>query len=269
MEYDPIKKFIGNFFSRKPFSVILFYKLLDLLLLRSWHIHKELRKWSKNHIGEKRVLDAGSGFGQYTYWLAKIARNVRINAIDVNIDQIEDCKNFISQTKFASRVVFEHADLTDYHEIEKYDLILTVDVMEHIVEDALVFENFHKSLKPGGLLLISTPSDKGGSDVLTENQSSFIGEHVRNGYGIDEIKNKLSVAGFSSVYAAYTYGFPGKISWKLSMKLPVLLLNYSKLLILILPVYYLMVYPICFLLNFIDVNIIHKTGTGLIVKAIK
>ena len=46
-----------------------------------------------------------------------------------------------------------------------YNIILSVDVMEHIEEDVLVFQNFYKSLKNNGVLLISTPSDKGGSDV--------------------------------------------------------------------------------------------------------
>ena len=46
-----------------------------------------------------------------------------------------------------------------------FDLALSVDVMEHIVEDVEVFRNIHTSLKDGGMLLISTPSDQGGSDV--------------------------------------------------------------------------------------------------------
>jgi len=51
------------------------------------------------------------------------------------------------------------------------------------------------------------------------------------------------------------------------MKYPMVLLNYSRLFFVVLPLYYLVVYPIAYLLNRMDVNGQHPTGTGLIVKA--
>jgi len=44
MEYDPIKRDLGNVFNKSPFRRKLFYKLLDLIMLRAWHIHRELLK---------------------------------------------------------------------------------------------------------------------------------------------------------------------------------------------------------------------------------
>ena len=82
---------------------------------------------------------------------------------------------------------FETGDLTLLNEENCYNLILTVDVMEHIEKDELVFTNFCRALKNNGILMISTPSDKGGSDVHDHEDNSFIDEHVRDGYGIDEI----------------------------------------------------------------------------------
>jgi SAM-dependent methyltransferase len=144
-----------------------------------------------------------------------------------------------------------------------------VDVMEHIEDDRTVFKHIYRSLKLGGVLLISTPSDQGGSDVHHEHESSFIDEHVRDGYGVEEIEEKLRAAGFSDIQIRYSYGGPGKISWKLSMKYPILLANVSKIFLLVLPFYYLVVYPFCYLLNMADVRGKHGTGTGLIVKCIK
>ena len=53
------------------------------------------------------------------------------------------------------------------------------------------------------------------------------------------------------------------------MKYPILLANVSKIFLLVLPFYYLVVYPFCYLLNMADVRGKHGTGTGLIVKCIK
>ena len=269
MKYDPIKRSLGVVFNKKPFLRKLFYRLLDLLLLRTWHIKKAIRKWKKNLQGEVKILDAGSGFGQYSYYMSKQSKNWNILGVDVKEEQIEDCNNFFSKIGKSERVKFEYADLTKYEKPDAYDLILSVDVMEHILEDVDVFKNFHKSLKDNGMVLISTPSDQGGSDVHDDDDHSFIEEHVRDGYNIQEIEDKLKSAGFSKVEAKYSYGWPGKISWKLSMKYPILMLNATKLFFILLPIYYIIVYPISFILNYLDVSLKYNTGTGLIVKAYK
>lgn len=268
MQYDPIKSSLGTVFNRTPFLRILFYKLLDLLLLRTWHIHLELRKWAERKKDCVHILDAGSGFGQYTYYLSGMNKCWNILAVDVKEEQVSDCNKFFNQIG-RKNVIFKIADLVTYRQENSFDLILSVDVMEHILEDVEVFKNFHASLKEGGMVLISTPSDQGGSDVHDGDDSSFIEEHVRDGYNINEIEDKLKSVGFSKVYARYSYGTPGKISWRLSMKYPILLLGVSKIFFVIIPFYYLLVYPVCFVLNYLDSRMIHPTGTGLIVKAWK
>jgi SAM-dependent methyltransferase len=268
MQYDPIKRTLGNFFNQSPFLRKVFYRLLDLLLLRSWHIHLELRKWIKTAPANPKILDAGMGFGQYTYFMAKHIKNADILAVDVKEEQIADCRNFFNQINY-NNVNFQIADLTKYTTTPQYDLVLCVDVMEHILEDVTVFKNYVASMRKGGMLLISTPSDQGGSDVHDDGESSFIEEHVRDGYNIKEIENRLLEAGFSKVEARYSYGSPGKIAWRLSMKYPILMLGVSKLFFVILPFYFLVVYPFAFILNYLDTTSNHPTGTGLIVKAWK
>lgn len=272
MQYDPIKRALGSVFNRNPFLRILFYRLLDLLLLRSWHIRRELRLWKKSAPKGAAILDAGSGFGQYVWRMARIHESFQVVGVDVKQEQIDDCNQFFEQLKLGHRVKFREADLTQFLEPETYDLVLSVDVMEHIAEDELVMRNLCKSLKPGGMLLISTPSDKGGSDTHHhdgEVATGFIDEHVRDGYNIEDIRVKLFKAGFNHVEALYTYGKPGSMAWKLSMKIPIILLNKSKLFFLLLPFYYFITFPVTFILNYLDVMQIHTSGTGLMVKAMR
>ncbi len=268
MQYDPIKRSLGNLFNKTPFLRKVFYNLLDLLLLRAWHVHKELRAWIKTSDPKAKILDAGAGFGQYTYWMNRKNRDWNILAVDVKDEQVADCNRFFKNIG-SSNVLFKVDDLTKYVQPNTYDLVVCVDVMEHILEDVQVFKNYYASLKSGGMVLISTPSDQGGSDVHEDSDSSFIEEHVRDGYNIKEIEEKLRGVGFSKVIARYQYGTPGKISWRLSMKYPIQALGVSKLFFIVLPFYYIIAYPISYLLNWADVNGSHKTGTGLIVKAFK
>ena len=216
----------------------------------------------------ENILDAGAGFGQYTYWLNRKNPNWKILSVDVKEEQVADCNNFFKQIG-ANNVRFEVGDLTKYVKANSYDLVVCVDVMEHIEEDVQVFKNFYASMKPGAMLIISTPSDQGGSDVHDGDQSSFIEEHVRDGYNINAIQEKLKSVGFQKTTGRYQYGAPGKIAWRLSMKYPILMLGVSKLFFMILPFYYIVAYPISFILNYADTYSNHKTGTGLIVKAWK
>ena len=104
---------------------------------------------------------------------------------------------------------------------------------------------------------------------MDHDDNSFIDEHVRDGYGKEEMIRKLTVAGFRSVDVRYTYGKAGSISWILSMKYPVKMINTSRFFFIILPFYYLIFFPVSFILNIIDVNSIHESGTGLLVTARK
>jgi SAM-dependent methyltransferase len=269
MQYEPIKKSLGKFFSGPLFMRKLLYFLMDILLLRAWHLRKALKKAGRE-LGEQiNVLDAGSGLGQYSWRMCRIHREWIIEGVDINEEEVEECNRFFRRAGFGDRTTFIKADLTEYCIPGKYSFILSVDVMEHIREDEKVFKNFHTSLKNNGIIVISTPSDKGGSDVHSHEEESFIDEHVRNGYSISEITGKLEKAGFSNIKASYTYGKPGNLSWHLSMKYPVKMLNISRLFFLILPFYYLIFSPVSIILNIFDVSLTHKSGTGLLVTARK
>jgi SAM-dependent methyltransferase len=269
MQYESIKKSLGEFITKSPFLRKTLYLLLDLLLLRSWHVNRFLRKTGSHLSCNAYVLDAGSGFGQYSWRMSRLYKGWKIKAVDINSEQVKDCNEFFKRTGLSERVTFEKNDLTFLHETDNYDFIITVDVMEHIKEDELVFRNFCRALKRNGILLISTPSDKGGSDVHNDKDTSFIDEHVRDGYGNEEITGKLKAAGFNKVSVNYTYGKAGSLSWVLSMKYPVEMINKSYLFFIILPFYYLFAFPVCFFLNIIDLNFKNKTGTGLLVIAEK
>jgi len=269
MQYEPIKETIGRFCAGRPMMRKILYFLIDLLLLRAWHVNKALRKIALQLPADASVLDAGSGLGQYSWRMVRMRKGWKIKGVDINSREVNDCIEFFSVAGMSDRVIFKTGDLTLLTDTKCYDLILSVDVMEHIEDDLLVFKNFYRSLKENGTLLISTPSDKGGSDVHGHDEESFIDEHVRNGYSISDITGKLTAAGFTSVEAKYTYGKPGNISWRLAMKYPVKMLNASYFFFILLPFYYLVFFPVSLILNMFDVRMTHKSGSGLLVKAIK
>jgi len=263
MKYDPVKNVFASIIKKLPLLRILFYKLLDLFFLRSWYVRKELKKL-RSLFGNKEIsiLDAGTGYGQYTYFMTNNMLPCKIKAIDIKDDWIEDCKSFFKQQKI-NDVEFYVEDLTELNYKEEFDLILCVDVMEHIPDDITVFKNFYNALKSDGYLIINTPSIFGGSDVHDENEESFIGEHARVGYSKEEFEEKLHPIGFKTFQSKYTYGFWGDKAWRLGIKYPMLLLNISKVFFIILPIYFVLTFPLTYLMMYLDFLTENKVGSGI------
>ncbi len=214
------------------------------------------------------IFDAGMGFGQYTYFMAKRFPDSSILAVDVKDEQVEDCRKFFSKCGYKN-VKFEIADLTKIEYRDKFDFILCVDVMEHIVEDELVFKNFYNALKKGGKLLVNTPSNLGGSDAHDDDDESFIEEHARIGYSKEDITGKMNRAGLDVESFDYAYGKYGTISWRFGIKYPILMAGTSKFFILLLPFYYLFTLWFVLILMWLDVYTDNKEGTGILVVAEK
>jgi SAM-dependent methyltransferase len=267
MKYDPVKKVFGDAVSGNSFLRKVFYFLLDLMFLRSWHVRKKVRElYPKNT--EMKIFDAGMGFGQYTYFMVKRFPESDILAVDVKEEQVQDCRKFFAKCGY-DKVKFEIADLTKIEYENKFDFILCVDVMEHIFEDELVFKNFSKALKKGGKLLVNTPSNLGGSDAHSDEDESFIEEHARIGYSKEDITDKIKRAGLDVESFSYAYGKYGTISWRFGIKYPILMAGVSKLFILLLPLYYLFTLWFVLILMWLDVNTDNSEGTGVLLVAQK
>jgi len=271
MKYDPIKDRLGRFVSKHPVLQRLFYGTLNLLFLRAWYVRREVRRLLDTYPADQpvRVLDAGTGFGQYAYFVARTFPNARVRAVDVKQDYLERAQDFVDQTPYREQVTWTLDDLTDLQAEGPFDLILSVDVMEHIAADRAVFGHFARVLRPGGHVIINTPSDQGGSDVQGDSDESFIGEHVRDGYNLQALEGKLRDAGLEPVRSLYTYGPYGSRAWRWLIKRPMQMLGATWASLIILPLYYLAALPLGLYLNAKDLEHPNETGTGVLVVAQK
>jgi len=265
--YDPIKDRFGTAAARHPFLQRLFYWILGMVFLRNWYVRRTIKHLFPDRSGSIRMLDAGTGFAQWVDYVVRRYPNARIHAVDVKEDYLENASRYITACGREKRVSFETADLTTFVAKDQVDFVLSVDVMEHIEEDEKVFANFARSLKPGGYVLINTPSDLGGSDVHEDSEGSFIGEHVRDGYNTNELAEKLKRAGLEMVSSTYSYGFAGSIAWRFLVKWPMQMLSASFFLVAVLPFYYCVFLPLGLILNALDLAVTNEEGTGLHVVA--
>ena len=270
LEYDPFKAKIGGWIRHGKFIRRLFYRMLGWMFLREKYVKRELRQFASNREPIWDILDAGSGYGQYSWYCAKVFPEANILGVDVKEDQVEDCALFFKKMQ-KSRCRFEVKDLEELSYDSQFDLVLCVDVMEHVVDDVAVFRNFHQSLRPGGLCLINTPTRDPELPATQDSNhvDSVIAEHVREGYTSDEIRQKLSEAGFEVKKVIYTYGKHGAKAWRLLQGHPMRWIHARKWIAVLLPIYYLFVYPIASYWMRRDLHADNMWGGGILVVARK
>lgn len=261
MYVHPLKDLLGKCFNQSAEMRKTFYSLLDIFLLRSWHVHRELKKWKKTAPVQAHILEAGSGFGQNIHFMTRIGKKWNIVGLDINGEQVSDCNRFFREEEKIN-VIFRSGDVESLQEKDAFDLILTVDLMEHIEEDQNTFNNFYSALKSGGTLLFTTPIDK----TVTYYEPN---KRYRNGYEFHELKEKLKTAGFHHVKMHYSYSFTGRISQHLCLKWPLYLTKFSSFFVFLLIPYFILILPFVLVLNYIDTYKPHRSGHGMIVKAMK
>ena len=262
--YDPVKDKFSKIISNSCLLRRVFYFLLDLFFLRSWHLRRLIRKYGRaqDQKGEWSLLDAGSGFGQYDRFILSSFKNVEVLSVDVKKDYLADCRNYFSNQISNGRIEFREADLLNFEPDRRFDLAICIDVLEHIEEDVRVMQNLNKSLKQGGVLLIHSPSHYSEEDA--DEDESFVDEHARAGYSKEEISEKLVRAGFDVETVHYTYGFWGHKAWILSVKWPMLWFNKLSLLAALpLIFYYPLILPFTLLMNTADLFTKNQKGNGI------
>lgn len=262
--YDPVKDKFARITRKSRFLRKLFYNILDLVFLRSWHIRRVLREQCRelDSKDEWRLLDAGCGFGQYDRFILDEFENVKIKAVDVKADYIEDNRYYFREEIEKGRIEFSEADLLKFEDDRSYDFVICIDVLEHIREDKKVMKNLSRCMNSGGLFLMHSPSHYSEEDAGEDN--SFVDEHARTGYSKEEIDKKLMESDLHPKKIHYTYGAWGHRAWTLLVKWPMIWFNRIGLIAAIpLLFYYPLVLPVSLLMNAADLYAANDKGTGI------
>lgn len=152
------------------------------------------------------VLDAGCGRGVITRILSRRFPNAAINAIDAD-ENAQNANREISEKAGFSNCVFIDGDLTNYSSPEQYDLIVSVDNLEHIQDDEKVLRNFFQSMQAAGTLVIHVPHYYRRWPVLAWKQNFDVPGHVQPGYHLPELVEKVERAGFVIQKKGFSFGF--------------------------------------------------------------
>jgi len=214
------------------------------------------------------------GFGQYTDRMLGIFRNPSIVGLEIDREHLYTSERYFEDKK--DKVTFTIGDVRGLPFASRsFDLILSVDVMEHIDDDRSTFAEFFRVTRPGGMFIMHTPRDLRPADVALhaefEERSSgwTVGEHVRDGYNDEIARERIAQAGFRIIRELHGYGKPGMIAWTLLQRVPLTMLGWGKMLMAIpVIVWLVLVFIPAILLMWIDlICSTHKRGGSLLIVA--
>jgi SAM-dependent methyltransferase len=268
MQHLELRKRLSEIFRNRPYLRSVFYVLIDVLIVSFWHIRRGILNYARGRQGPLHVLDAGTGLGQYTYYLAKSFPQWNIYAVDVSANEVCECNRFFHDLDY-KRVLFKTENLETIQRDSVYDLVLAVNVIEYITDDKKVLQNLFNALRPGGMLLMSVQSDKSKQIQPNFTNKLLLNQELKHRYNNLELKKILKEIGYKNIKAHYAYGISGRISTLLGVAIPKTLLRRSRHFLGLMPLYYLVMYPIIFVLNTIDAYFVHLSGSELVVKAYK
>ncbi len=204
----------------------------------------------------KNILDAGSGIGAYTFWLAKTFPRAIVRGGDIDRDKLKSCK-FLIKEFHLNNVSFNYLDLTKITNRSTYDLIVAIDVLEHVTDYVKVLRNFHRLLRKNGLLYVHMPQPHQ-KRIFCSLRMWQHKDHVREGIAKNALENILEDLGFKIIESRETFGFFGKLAWELNH----LMLSKSFKLAGI-------TFPFLYVLALVDQLCRNKKGLGIAILAKK
>lgn len=187
----------------------------DPMVLDRW-------RWLKSELSgmkKGRLIDIGCGSGSFSLGAGKLGFNALGLSWDKeNQDKASERADLLG---LKDHVQFAIQDVRFLDERKEYDdafdAAICTENIEHIINDTKLMTDISRVLRPGGILLLTTPNYNyipigigDSKDMISEIED---GRHVRIGYTPEDCIRQSTAGGFDVVRISYCSGyFSQKIS---------------------------------------------------------
>lgn len=144
--------------------------------------------------GPVRILDLGCGPVQVTFRLTEAIPGARVCALDHSLSAL---KRVGKRCPGVELVLADALDLPC--EDGSFDIVLSLNLYEHVHCPVLLLEEVRRVLAPGGALVLSTPSRyrwRNVARILRRRQVSFMSSSHVTEYSIGQVREMLAYSGF-------------------------------------------------------------------------
>ena len=174
---------------------------MDSLVLRQ-HLELEERHWwfvarrrilldvlerNVDQTGGLHILDAGCGGGATT---ESLRRYGSVWGMDISEEAVEYNRERGREVSLGSIQQMPFPD-------SRFDLVLALDIIEHVADDLQALRELFRTVRPGGSLLVTVPALQ-----MLWSAHDVINGHYRR-YTLGELRDHVEIAGFEVVTATY------------------------------------------------------------------
>jgi len=202
-------------------------KALFFLLLGSPDTHTRIRNSHVLNLVERldlpshsRVLDVGCGRAVALFWLARRHPDWHLTGVELDPALAGPTRQAIERGHWSNMTIVE-GSVAEYPKGEEladertYDLVLCIDVLEHIAHDLPLLRRLRRALKPGGYLVLHAPRRRQEQwRLLPAFHQHEVDGHIRNEYTAEELRERLMAAGFQLLELRETFGRWGEVSFE-------------------------------------------------------
>jgi ubiquinone/menaquinone biosynthesis C-methylase UbiE len=265
-------------FYRQPCLVRLIFAINFIMTLRNWYVAKEMKKIEEELNDHLNFLDAGCGMGEFAIGVANRHPEAQVMGTDFTESNIH-LANILAKNMKLKNITFEHGDLTQMTDLNKYDLILCNSTLQFIEQDVIALRNINNALKIKGKLLIYVPIrykryfpffEAMEKKYLSDYYYKYHDDFIMHRYNGKDISDKVAGSGLNIISSKYAYSALGAVAFEMYS----ILLTIIKRLPIILSVpciiiYIITVLPIQLILMLFDFMLPHSNGNGMLVVAEK
>lgn len=161
---------------------------------RHWHIDSHELK----PLAGKRALDVGCGAGLLCEPLARLGGAV--TGVDAAAENIAAARAHAAGSGLA--IDYRHGDLASLG-LGQFDLVTSMEVLEHVAHKGAFIAALAASLAPGGLMILSTPNRTAASRLLLVEGAERLGaiprgtHHWEDFATPEELRDLLAAAGLA------------------------------------------------------------------------
>lgn len=112
------------------------------------------KSYLKENISSMSVLDMGAGKGEYAMEMARHFK--KVVGVEPNKRAYDIARNSIPAK--LNNIVFFNCKIEDFKKKEKFDLIVSLTVFEHLNNQKKAFDRTFSLLKKGGIIYLTAPN---------------------------------------------------------------------------------------------------------------
>lgn len=189
IKIDP--KILADLYRNKPNETRTYFDSNKLIQSIYWNRLRYMIDRVK-HVNAKRVLDLGCGSGVLLPTLSK--KYPEVYGIDLNTHAAERIVDIykLKNVHLYEQDIFEKKFTNDF-----YDIIFAASVLEHFSDQSTLFKELRRIIRPGGVIVFSSPNDKTGFYQLAR----YIFNYVRPD---DHYYSVFKIAEYASTYFEYS-----------------------------------------------------------------